>query len=116
MKSDCQHSLGWSAAKRCRELRGPFLRGGHDEPGLVQDAADRRGRGRGDALAGEVVRDGDRAGVQAVGVELFAQFDDPSRSASGVAREFDAGRRERGSSASKPAGLVAGDQGVEGLM
>ena len=48
------------------------LRGcGVISPAVMQDAADRGCRGRPEAFLGEVPGDGDRAGVQAVGGELF---------------------------------------------
>ncbi len=55
---------------------GPFARLRSDQAVVVQDAPNRRGGGHGQALGSQMPLQGDRAGVEAVGDELFAQRDD----------------------------------------
>ena len=75
VKSDCQHSLGWSAASGVGALGAlAWLRG--DQAVVVQDAPDRRGRGHRQSTLGQVPLQGHRAGVEPVGEELFAQRHD----------------------------------------
>lgn len=47
-----------------------------DQAVVVQDGPDRGGGGHGQALSGEVGLEGDRAGVEALGGEFFAEVHD----------------------------------------
>lgn len=58
---------------------GALLRFGDDEPGGVEDPADRGGRGRAQSFAFEVPGDRDGPGVQSGSDQFTAQVQDPVR-------------------------------------
>src|SRR5438046_1872890 len=75
MKSDCHISFGWAISKAGVRAAGAFawLRG--DQPGALEDPADRCRRGRLVALALEMPGDRVRPGVQPAGGQLDPKLD-----------------------------------------